>query len=103
MDRIVRLALATFDVRIASSAVVDADRQWFKATCGLTTDATGRKVSFCGHTILQRNTLVVSDTRLDPRFADNPLVAPPSIRFYAGHPLAVRTGTDVSPLEVSLR
>lgn len=52
-DRIVRLAMAIFDVPIAYLALIDADRQWFKAKCGLTTDQTGREISFCGHTILQ--------------------------------------------------
>ena len=35
-DRIVRLAMAIFDVPIAYLALIDADRQWFKANCGHT-------------------------------------------------------------------
>jgi hypothetical protein len=35
-DRIVRLAMAIFDVPIAYLALIDADRQWFKAKCGHT-------------------------------------------------------------------
>lgn len=98
-DRIVRLAAAVFDVPIAFIALVDADRQWFKARCGLATDQTGRDVSFCGHTILRRDALVVPDTHHDVRFAGNPLVVgDPFIRFYAGHPLAGRAGTNVGTL-----
>jgi sigma-B regulation protein RsbU (phosphoserine phosphatase) len=98
-DRLVHLAMAAFDVPIAYIALIDADRQWFKAKCGLAADQTGRDVSFCGHTILQRDALVVSDTHQDPRFADNPLVVgEPFIRFYAGHPLAGRAGTNVGTL-----
>jgi len=98
-DRIVQLAAVVFDVPIAYLALVDSDRQWFKAKCGLTTTETGREVSFCGHTILQREALVVPDTHHDPRFADNPLVVgEPFIRFYAGHPLAGRAGTNVGTL-----
>jgi len=98
-DRIVRLAMAIFDVPIAYLALIDADRQWFKAKCGLTTDQTGREISFCGHTILQAAPLVVPDAREDPRFADNPLVTgEPFVRFYAGHPLAGRAGTNVGTL-----
>jgi sigma-B regulation protein RsbU (phosphoserine phosphatase) len=98
-DRIVRLAAAVFDVPIAYIALIDADRQWFKARCGLATDQTGRDVSFCGHTILRRDALVVPDTHDDARFAANPLViGDPFIRFYAGHPLAGRAGTNVGTL-----
>jgi len=98
-DRIVRLAAAMFDVPIAYIALVDSDRQWFKSKCGLTSDETGREVSFCGHAILQNETLIVPDALEDDRFADNPLVVgDPFIRFYAGHPLAGRAGKNVGTL-----
>lgn len=41
-----------------------------------------RDLSFCGHTILGDAPLVVSDTLLDERFADNPqVVGDPGVRF----------------------
>jgi len=87
-DRIVRLAAGVFDVPIAYIALVDADRQWFKAKCGLQFDSTGRDVSFCAHTIVHDGPLIIPDTHNDERFRDNPLVVnPPKVRFYAGHPL----------------
>jgi phosphoserine phosphatase RsbU/P len=87
-DRIVRLATRVFDVPIAYVALVDADRQWFKARCGVQVEQTGREISFCGHTILQDEPLIIPDASRDARFRDNPLVVgPPYIRFYAGHPL----------------
>lgn len=95
-DAIVRLAAQVLGVPIAYIALVDSDRQWFKAKCGLTTDETGRDVSFCGHAILQDDPLIVPDARLDERFFDNPLVTgEPFIRFYAGHPLAGPGGHHV--------
>lgn len=98
-DRIVELAAQLFDVPIAYIALIDSDRQWFKAKCGLTTDETGREVSFCGHAIMQREPLIIPDARLDERFRDNPLVTgEPYIRFYAGHPLAGRNGRNVGTL-----
>ncbi len=98
-DRIVSLAAAVFDVPIAYIALVDSDRQWFKAQCGLTMGQTGRDVSFCGHTILHDEPLVIPDARQDVRFADNPLVVrPPQIRFYAGHPLRGPNGHKVGTL-----
>jgi len=88
-DRIVRLAADVLDAPIAYIALIDSDRQWFKAKCGLTADQTGRDISFCGHTIQESRPLIVPDASIDPRFHDNPLVTgEPFIRFYAGHPLA---------------
>ena len=81
---------------IAYIALIDAERQWFKAKCGLTTDETGRDISFCGHAILQDQALVVPDATLDDRFKDNPLVTgEPYVRFYAGHPLTGPHGHNV--------
>ena len=95
-DRIVHLAAHAFGVPIAYIALIDAERQWFKAKCGLTTDETGRDISFCGHAILQDQALVVPDATLDDRFKDNPLVTgEPYVRFYAGHPLTGPHGHNV--------
>lgn len=95
-DRLIRIARQTFGVPIAYLALIDANRQWFKAKCGLATDETGRDVSFCAYTILQHDTLIIQDARRDERFSDNPLVVgPPYIRFYAGHPLRGPDGRNV--------
>lgn len=103
-DRIVRLATDVFNVPIAYIALVDADRQWFKAKCGLTTDETSRRVSFCSHTILQKEPLVIPDAVSDERFHDNPLVVDdPHIRFYAGHPLVGPNGHTVGTLCIADR
>jgi serine phosphatase RsbU (regulator of sigma subunit) len=92
-DRIVRLAARVFDVPTAYIAMVDFDRQWFKAKCGLNADSTGRDISFCGHTIAHDKPLIIPDALLDPRFQDNPLVThPPYTRFYAGIPLHGHSG-----------
>ena len=95
-DRIVNLAAQVFDVPIAYIAMIDADRQWFKAKCGLATDETGRDVSFCAHAILHDEPLIVPDATADERFRDNPLVVgEPYVRFYAGHPLTGPQGHNV--------
>ena len=98
-DRVVALAAEIFQVPIALISLVDADRQWFKAQFGLDTSQTGRDISFCGHAILQDETMVVSDALLDSRFVDNPLVCTqPNIRFYAGRPLKSPSGYALGTL-----
>lgn len=98
-DRIVRLAAKIFGVPIAYISLVDADRQWFKAQCGLNDRQTARDVSFCGHAIMHDRPLIVPDAARDHRFRDNPMViGEPRIRFYAGYPLAGPAGHNVGTL-----
>ena len=98
-DRITRTASALFQVPIALISLVDANRQWFKARTGLEIHETPRSISFCGHTILGTDPLIVGDALEDPRFADNPLVTgSPSIRFYAGMPLNSASGKRLGTL-----
>ncbi|MGB0581694.1 MAG: GAF domain-containing protein, partial [Limisphaerales bacterium] len=73
-DRVVKLAAAIFQVPIAYIALVDRDRQWFKAQTGMCATQTSRDVSFCGHAILQDSALVVPDAKKDPRFAGRQVV-----------------------------
>jgi PAS domain S-box-containing protein len=98
-DRITRLARKLFDVPIALITLVDAERQWFKSCQGLRVRETPRDISFCGHAILSQEGLVVPDTLLDERFADNPMVlGEAGIRFYAGQPLRAPDGSQVGVL-----
>lgn len=98
-DRITRTACRLFGVPTALVSLVDQDRQWFKSRQGLEATETPRDISFCGHTILAEETLVVPDALGDPRFVDNPLVTgPPHIRFYAGQPLLGPGGHRVGTL-----
>jgi diguanylate cyclase (GGDEF)-like protein len=98
-DRLTRLARRLFDVPIALVSLVDGNRQWFKSCSGLGVSETARDVSFCGHTILNDQILMIPDAGSDERFADNPLVTgAPGIRFYAGCPLKVADGSNVGTL-----
>ena len=75
---------------ISAVTLVDADRLWFKGSCGLGSTDAPRDIGFCAHTILGASPLVVPDMRADVRFHDNPLVTgPPHVRFYAGFPIVV--------------
>ena len=98
-DRITRIAVRLFQIPISLISLVDTDRQWFKSCQGLSFAETSRDVSFCGHAILSEETFVIPDPKLDPRFADNPLVTgDPHIRFYAGHPLHGPDGSRIGTL-----
>ncbi|MHC2106429.1 sensor domain-containing phosphodiesterase [Methylobacterium sp. CM6246] len=98
-DAICRTAQVLFGTPIVLVSLLDEDRQWFKARCGLSHDATSRDVAFCNHTIQADEVLVVEDAQEDARFSSNPLVTgEPGIRFYAGAPLVLRSGIRVGSL-----
>ncbi|HBI41470.1 MAG TPA: hypothetical protein DDY78_01265, partial [Planctomycetales bacterium] len=101
-DRITRIACRLFDVPIALVNLIDADRQWSKSCHGLNVREIDRDISFCGHAVFSPDPLVVPDTLLDHRFADNPLViGEPGVRFYAGQSLKTSDGSLVGVLCVS--
>ena len=103
-DDVARLAADLCGTEIALITLVDVDYQWFKARVGVERTGTSRDLSFCGHCINHQHALVVEDTHLDPRFADNPLVTgDPFIRFYAGVPLLVDEGSAIGALSVADR
>jgi diguanylate cyclase (GGDEF)-like protein len=98
-EKIVTLVRTVLAVPIATVTLVDRDRQWFKASRGLDRQETPRSISFCTHTIQQREPLIVEDAHLDPRFAASPLVvSPPHVRSYAGIPLRTPEGYNVGAL-----
>lgn len=99
-DDLVQLAAEWCGVPMAAISLIDADRQWFKACCGLNISETPREESFCTHAIVHPQELLqVRDARLDPRFADNPLVTgAPHVRFYAGAPLLTTEGHALGAL-----
>jgi hypothetical protein len=92
-DSLVNLATDLFNVPIAAVTLVDRERQWFKASCGLSERETPRDESFCAHVVADPVTTIVPDTLLDERFAENPgVTGPPHLRFYAGHPIMLAKG-----------
>lgn len=95
-NRITQFAAFEFDMPIALVILVDDERQWCKSAAGIEFCSSSRDISFCGHTILQDEIMVVEDATQDKRFFDNPLVlGEPHIRFYAGAQLTLPTGEKV--------
>ncbi|NBW85663.1 MAG: GAF domain-containing protein [Planctomycetia bacterium] len=98
-DRIVRLATRLFRVPFSYISFVDDQTQWIKSQEGACELPSSREKSFCGHTILTNQVLIVPDARQDPRFSQNAMVeGEPYVRFYAGRPLEVERGCCVGSL-----
>jgi diguanylate cyclase (GGDEF)-like protein len=91
-DVLISMARRNLGCTIALLSLIDSDRQWFKARCGLDAAETPRQYSFCSSAIELDEPLIVPNATKDPRFSTNPLVlGPPHIRFYAGVQVYAKT------------
>jgi CheY-like chemotaxis protein/GAF domain-containing protein len=98
-DDIAALAGAICGVPVSAISLIDRDRQWFKAACGLDATESPRDIAICAHTILSRTPTVVEDLAADERFSDNPMVkGTPGFRFYAAAPILSSEGYAVGSL-----
>jgi diguanylate cyclase (GGDEF)-like protein len=98
-ERVTRLASRLLGMPIATISLIDGNRQWLKSSQGLSGPDTPRELSFCGHTILGDQPLIIEDATQDDRFHDNPLVTGnPNIRFYAGLPVHAPNGHRIGAL-----
>ena len=99
-DDLARLATYVCGTPIGLVGLIDANRQWFKSRIGWDWSEIPREVSFCTHTILQADLVIVSDTLNDNRFARSHLVTQAGVRFYAGVPLLTPEGYALGTLSV---
>jgi len=83
-DQLSQLMAQYFKCPIALVTVIDRDHQWFKGKAGTNETGNLRSLSFCSHTFLINDVMVVEDASKDKRFFDNPVVTGFNIRFYAG-------------------
>lgn len=78
---------------------IDSDTQNIKAASGVDLVSTHRSDSFCAHTILSKDVMVVLNAADDARFRHNYYVTnAPYIRFYAGAPLRTAAGFNIGAL-----
>ncbi|CAN5208270.1 hypothetical protein BH09ACT5_BH09ACT5_09600 [soil metagenome] len=98
-DQIVADARDLFGVRGASITFIDCERQWSKATVGMSPADSPRGSALGDATVQNGKLLVVEDASRDPRFAGHPWVAGTSaIRFFAGFPIEASNGERVGAL-----
>ncbi|HET7536391.1 MAG TPA: GAF domain-containing protein [Candidatus Didemnitutus sp.] len=87
-DDIALVAAEVAGVPTAIVSLIDERRQWYKAKIGAEVNEVPREQTFCTHTILGTEVMVVEDATADPRFAANPHVTKAQgVRFYAGAPI----------------
>ncbi len=98
-DEVTKTAAAICDAKISLISLIDSQRQWFKSKHGLDASETPRDISYCGHTILTDELMIVEDAADDKRFCDNPLhIEAPHVKFYAGAPLITPDGFRIGTL-----
>lgn len=98
-DDLTFLASYICQTPVAMINLIDSDRQWTKSIMGYPPLVLPRDISFCAHTILEPEMLVIEDASHDERFSHNPLVIQePSVRFYAGVPVFSHDGLALGSL-----
>lgn len=98
-DSITSLMAYICEVPISLVSILDKDRNYLKSHHGVPMSEDPRERSFCGHTILSDDgIMIVPDASKDERFVDNPLVTEMGVRFYAGAPLINPNGYKLGTL-----
>jgi hypothetical protein len=96
-DRLTHLAAKLLNAPVALISLVDEDRQFFKSSIGLaepwhSARQTPLSHSFCRHTLLTRETLVIEDARSHVLVRQNPAIRDLDVVAYAGVPLITGAG-----------
>jgi tRNA A-37 threonylcarbamoyl transferase component Bud32 len=99
-DRITALAARLFSVPMAIVTVVDEDRIWLKSHHGIAVEEVQRQRGFALSGGLHEDTLVIEDTRTDPRVAGAPVSRADDVRFFAGVPLITPDGQNIGSFAV---
>jgi signal transduction histidine kinase len=97
---LVELATRSAGVPMGTINLITADEQLQVATVGFDGAPEPRNTSFCTTVVAAGEPIMVSDARLDDRFADNPHTTGEmgNIRFYAAHPLRTADGESIGTL-----
>ncbi len=105
-DCITRFAAEKLNVPICLITLIDANRQWFKSSCGVDISEMPRDLSICAHAICEvtnnhsRGRIYeIPNLFDDSRFFDNPQVAnDPCIRSYISYVFQSASGMNIGTL-----
>jgi GAF domain-containing protein len=96
---ILKIAAEVYESPAAFITLIAEHEQWFKVRHGFEILNMPRETSFCTHTIMRHEPMVVSDALDDERFVNSPFVRQiPNIRFYAGAALSDYEGQNIGTL-----
>ena len=99
LEAIVEETAAAAASPMALVTLLTPDAQWVVAGRGWDVARSSREAAFCAWTVHSAGVMWVEDARGDNRFWDNPfVVGEPYVRFYAGAPIAVPSGSLMGTL-----
>jgi serine phosphatase RsbU (regulator of sigma subunit) len=98
LDRVSRIARATFGVEFSSITVFDHDRALFVGGGGFDDVEAPRAASPCQLVVESGEMVTTDDARTDPRFDGIANIRVPNSGFYIGHPLVDTNGNVVGSL-----
>ncbi len=99
-DDLVGLAAGRFGAAIAVIALLDGDRQWFKARIGLDADDLPSAGSIALAAADAGTAIIVPDASLDARYAADAILHGHSMRFCAAAPIRAASGEAVGALVI---
>lgn len=100
-DHVAEVAREYFACKAAVVSIVDRDSIWLKAHSGLNVDRLDVAEGLCASAVMQDEPWIINDALVDPRSLANPLVAGElGLRFYAGVPLKIKSGSNLGVLAV---
>ncbi|MET0440026.1 MAG: sensor domain-containing diguanylate cyclase [Devosia sp.] len=98
-DRIAALVRLVFGVETSIVSMIDAHRQWYKASEGTPLTEVPISETFCRYAMTGPEPMIVPDASQDERFRDSPHVtAERGVRFYASVPLTTEDGHNIGTI-----
>ena len=105
-ELIVSFLVREINIPMALVTLIDANRQWFKASLGVKASEISREISVCAYVICEITSkkpedrlYEIADLKNDLRFFENPLVVEePHCRSYISYVLQSASGNNIGTL-----
>lgn len=88
-------AQETFGVDLAVVTLLDGSTLWYGVHTNLLPQSVPRELTYCDVAAATDAPLIVSNSKTDPRFQENPFIDISGSRFYAGHPIRSTSGETI--------